>query len=145
MTSQEALFIFTDSSADKGKNLCGIGMVFYKAVYRGNWFQVGSRVLEKSELHPGDRSSFAERLALFRGLQIALEMGYGHVFIFNDHLSVVKKLNSRMKEQDSKISEIEKKICALQNSFQFLKIGYLKKRKNSLPHKLSRKAFQNLP
>lgn len=139
---KKPIFIFVDSSARKELNQIGIGVVLCKEITELG-LPVPDSILETiCEVHPGDRSSQGERLALLRGLFHALRLGYQDIILFNDHEAVIKKLKERMAGVDQRISKEEEEFIRMSGKAQSLSIQRVAKRGNSLAHKLSRRGFK---
>lgn len=135
---EKSVFIYVDGCGHKGRNQIGIGMVFCQAVLRDNQIQCAQVICEIAETYPGYKSSEAERTAIYRALLLAKEKGYQQVYLYNDHLSVVKKINDRILNPELKASDQEKLIRGLIPAFSKVEIRYINRSENTKPHRLSR-------
>ncbi len=137
-----SVVVYVDSSAHKEKNLVGLGIALYEYQKKEEEITSGELIEGISEAHPGDRSSYGERLAILRGIYHAKKRGYKNIFLYNDHLSVVKKLNKILNGNRHNITTIEIEI-ANECKNEPIIIGYIPKKLNSKAHKLSRIAIKN--
>ena len=133
--------IYVDSSVNKEKEQIGIGFVFYHQKPFDKPSYKDFIVEQRSEVHPGNKSSYGERLAIFRAMEMALKDGYKEIYIGNDHLSVISKLNKCLNGEEKKTTELEDKIIKMAKQHQ-INIILVEKKFNSQPHKLARRALK---
>ena len=130
-----------DASYDIQRQITGIGIV----VHQTNKPKRNGVVIEQIlEAYSGVPASTAEKFAVLRALEIALERGYQIIKVRSDYNTMRRKLKKSYKALTihSETDDLHSIILRLAKTFREVKFAYQPRRRNQNAHILAKRALK---
>jgi len=128
--------VFIDGASKGNPGLAGIGVLICD--FDGN------KIKDLSKFIGEATSNVAEYKALILALKELKKLNINAAIIFSDSFLLVNQINEKFKVNDVKLKKLYKKAKSLIESFNFIKINYIRRSENKIADSLANKAIKEV-